>query len=79
MNRITADQARGYSKTGLEQIYAKIHEQVERCKDGDVRKSVFFDNLSSDQIDQLKRDGYNVVEWGDTDNTNKGNCTVDWR
>lgn len=79
MNRITSDQARGYSKNGLEQVYAKIHEQVEKRKDGNVEPSVFFENLNSDQIDQLKRDGYNVIEWGDTDITNKGNCTVDWR
>lgn len=79
MNRITADQARGYPKPVMESVYAKIHEQVEKRKRGDVEPSVFFDNLNPDQIDQLKKDGYNVIEWGDTDHTNKGNCTVDWR
>lgn len=79
MNRITADQARGYPKLAMDHIYAKIHDQVKKQKQGDVDSSVFFDHLNLDQINELKKDGYDVVEYDNTDYTKSGNCSVRWK
>lgn len=80
MNRITADQARGFNKLekSMEPIYSAIRDQVEKQRHGDVPSSVYVERLSCEQINQLKKDGFDVIEYGETEHTTKGDCSIEW-
>lgn len=75
-NRITADQARGYSE--MDDVYSKIKKRVDETKRGDVSKDVLFNELSSSQISQLRKDGYNLKNYSETEYTTGKEWLVSW-
>lgn len=72
----TAEQARGYSD--MDPIYGEIKKRVEEKKRGDVSSDVLFSSLTNDQVKQLKKDGYKLTNYSETEYTTGKEWLVSW-